>query len=107
MTENEVSMAESCRMCQPNNNVTARVISQEGVCLSGHKVGDEFQVLGGLTPAGLCPLAYHNMFQFAAVLLYGGAFTWARDPDKEERVACPNPQNPVIFQLRRERKESA
>jgi uncharacterized repeat protein (TIGR04076 family) len=45
------------------------------------------------------------MFHFAAVLLYGGAFTWARDPDKEERVACPDASNPVIFQLRRERKE--
>jgi uncharacterized repeat protein (TIGR04076 family) len=105
MTGQETSIEEAGELCKPKNNVIAKVISQEGVCWVGHKVDDEFQVLGGLTPAGLCPLAYHNMFHFAAVLLYGGAFTWARDPDKEERVACPDASNPVIFQLRRERKE--
>jgi len=105
MTEQDMPIGEAGELCKPPNKVIAKVVSQDGFCWAGHKVGDEFQVLGGLTPPGLCPMAYHNMFHFATVLLYGGVFSWAiplgRDPDTEERVACPNPANPVVFDLRR------
>ena len=81
--------------------VMAKVISQKGTCAAGHKVGDEFAV-GGLTPAGLCSFAFCAVFPFASVLQYGGAFPWEKDLDKTT-AACPDAENPVVFELRRER----
>ena len=79
--------------------VIAKVISQRGTCAAGHKVGDKF-VIGDKTPAGMCSWAFYALFPFAEVLQYGGAFPWESDPDKTT-VACPDPDNPVVFELRR------
>lgn len=48
-------------------DVMARVISQKGTCVAGHKVGDEFAV-GQLTPSGMCPWAFYTLFPFAGVM---------------------------------------
>ena len=79
--------------------VIAKVISQKGTCAAGHRVGDEFPV-GQKTPPGVCSWAYNAMFPFAEVLEFGGAFPWETDPTKAT-VACPDPANPVIFELRK------
>jgi uncharacterized repeat protein (TIGR04076 family) len=79
--------------------VIAKVISQRGTCAAGHKVGDKF-VIGDKTPAGMCSWAFYTLFPFAGVLQYGGAFPWESDPNKTT-VACPDPDNPVVFELRR------
>jgi uncharacterized repeat protein (TIGR04076 family) len=81
------------------SGVIARVISQKGTCEAGHRVGDEF-VIGQKTCEGMCSWAFYTLFPFAEVLEYGGAFPWEKDPDKTS-VACPDPQNPVVFELRR------
>ncbi len=39
------------------HKVVAKVISQEGTCGVGHKVGDEW-VIGLTTPEGICQAAY-------------------------------------------------
>ncbi len=39
--------------------VRLRIVSQEGTCAFGHKVGQEFDV-SKATPEGLCPSAYHS-----------------------------------------------
>jgi len=80
--------------------VIAKVISQRGTCAAGHKVGDRF-VIGDKTPAGMCSWAFYTLFPFAGVLQYGGAFPWESDPNKTT-VACPDPENPVVFELRRD-----
>ena len=82
--------------------VIARVISQQGTCEAGHKVGDEFSV-GGATAAGMCPFAFYAMFPFFTVLQFGGSFPWEKDPDRTT-VACPDAENPVVFELRRVRQ---
>ena len=82
--------------------IIAKVISQKGTCAAGHKVGDEF-VIGEEVPAGLCSWAFHALFPCAAVLQFGGSFPWEDDLDKTT-VACPDPANPVVFELRRLRK---
>jgi uncharacterized repeat protein (TIGR04076 family) len=79
--------------------IIARVVSQKGTCGAGHKVGDEFRI-GQKTPDGVCSWAYYTLFPFAEVLEYGGAFPWESDPDRTT-VACPDPANPVIFELRK------
>ncbi len=80
-------------------DVTARVISQEGNCVAGHRVGDEF-VIGQETPPGMCSWAFYALFPFAEVLQFGGSFPWEADPGKAT-VACPDAANPVVFELRR------
>jgi uncharacterized repeat protein (TIGR04076 family) len=79
--------------------VIARVISQEGTCAAGLKAGDEFPV-GEKTPDNICSFAYTAIFPFAVALMTGGSFPWEKDPDRTT-VACPDPDNPVIIELRR------
>ncbi len=81
--------------------VRAKVISQKGTCAGGHKLGDEF-VIGEKTPPNLCAWAFYSLFPFANVLEFGGSFPWEKDPDRTT-VACPDPTNPVVFELRRAR----
>ena len=46
------------------HDVLVKVVTQEGTCTAGHKVGDEF-VLGTTTPAGFCAAALHSIFPSA------------------------------------------
>ena len=80
--------------------VIAKVISQNGTCTAGHRVGDEF-IIGQTTPPGICSWAFYTLFPFAEVLQFGGSFPWEKDSNKAT-IACPDPENPVIFELRRE-----
>ena len=80
-------------------DVIAKIISQKGHCEAGHKVGDEF-VIGQSTPPGMCSWAFYTLFPFAEVLQYGGSLPWEQ-PGKAV-VACPDPSNPVVFELRHE-----
>ena len=83
-------------------DVAVRVISQKGTCAAEHKVGDEW-VIGSKTPEGICLSAFNAMFPNVRVLRFGGSFPWSTDPDVAT-VACPDAQNPVVFELRRLRK---
>ena len=83
------------------SEVIARVVSQKGTCTAHHGVGDEF-VIGQESPAGLCSWAFYCLFPFAQVLQFGGTFPWEKDPDRAV-VACPDADNPVVFELRRAR----
>ncbi len=83
-------------------DVVARVISQKGTCATEHKVGDEWAI-GSKTPQGMCTSAFNAVYPSAWALMFGGAFPWESDPDIAT-VACPDAENPVVFQLRRLRK---
>ena len=84
--------------------VAVKIVSQKGTCECEHKVGDEW-LLGreGLSPEGLCLTALSTLFSFARVLRLGGTFPWESNPDVTT-IACPDAQNPVVFELRRLRK---
>ncbi len=82
--------------------VVAKVVSQEGHCAAGHKVGDEF-VIGDMTPPGMCCWAFYVLFPFVSVLQLGGGFPWEPSQHKTT-IACPDPANPVVFELRRVEK---
>ncbi len=81
------------------HKVVAKVISQEGHCGAGHKVGDEW-VLSPKTPEGICMGAYFAMYPNAFVLISGASIPWREDPDVA-LVPCPDAKNPVVFELRR------
>lgn len=82
--------------------VAATVISQKGTCEAGHKVGGQFRI-ADKTPAGLCPWAFYTLFPFVTALQLGGSFPWEEDEDTAT-VACPDPINPVVFELKRLRQ---
>ncbi len=77
--------------------VIAMVISQKGTCSAGHRVGDEF-VMGETPPPGMRSWAVYTLFPFAKVLQFGGSFPWGKESNKTT-VACPDPDNPVVFEL--------
>ena len=80
-------------------NAKVTVISQKGHCAAGHKVGDQWE-LGIKVPEGLCGFAVHSLLHIAEVLQFGGSFPWEADPDVA-KVACPDADNPVVFEIRR------
>jgi len=81
------------------SKVVAKVISQKGMCEAEHKVGDEF-IMAEDIPPNLCSWAFHSLFPFVQVLRFGGSFPWEKDASKAT-VACPDAENPVVFELRR------
>ena len=80
-------------------NVAVKVISQKGTCAHEHKIDDEW-VISGKTPPGICLAAFNTLFPDIRVLMFDGAFPWETDPDITT-VACPDAENPVVFELRR------
>jgi uncharacterized repeat protein (TIGR04076 family) len=84
-------------------DVEITVVAQKGSCGAGHKVGDKWTVENH-TPGGICLAVYPHMHSSIDVLKYGGAFPWSENPDITA-VVCPDPQNPVVFELKRIRKK--
>lgn len=80
-------------------DIVAEVVSQKGTCSAGHKVGDKYTI-GQNTVSTLCSWAFHSLFPLATVLQFGGSLPWESDKDKAT-VACPDAENPVVFELRR------
>lgn len=82
-------------------DVIAKVVSQKGTCGAEHKVGDQW-VIGSKTTEGICLSAFNALFPSLRVLRFRGSFPWSSDPDVAT-AACPDAQNPVVFELRRVR----
>jgi uncharacterized repeat protein (TIGR04076 family) len=77
-------------------------IRGKGECSFGHKVGDKTAI----GQPNLCPWAEHTLLPFATGLRFGGLVPW-KEHDKEiMEICCPDPDNPVIFRLKRVLKES-
>lgn len=83
-------------------SVIAKVVSQQGTCVAGHRIGDEF-LIGDKTPPAMCSWAFYAAFPFVSTLQFNGSFPWEEDTEKAI-VACPDPTNLVVFELRRVRK---
>jgi len=89
--------------------VVMKVISVEGTCEVGHRVGQEFDLSGEVTlaysdnPNAICPALYCAVYPNLRVLRFGGSLPWEKDRD-EAHVACPDPLNPLVVSLRRIRE---
>lgn len=81
--------------------VKAKIIKQEGVCNAGHEVGDIFE-LDDKTPSGFCAHAYMAIFPFVMGFQYGASFPWDKEFHRTT-LACPDPDNPVVIELIREK----
>lgn len=86
-------------MDQEIYKIKMKVVSQKGTCVAGHKVGHEFET-SGMTPAGMCLFAFSSILPSLMPLMFGGQFFWSNDKNTAE-VACPDADNPVVFELRR------
>jgi len=66
--------------------------------MGGFEVGDEADFFGEMAP--MCHWAYNSLYPAACILASGGSLFWSPDPDSVE-LCCPDPLNPVVFELRR------
>jgi uncharacterized repeat protein (TIGR04076 family) len=80
--------------------VKVTIVSISGECSKGHKLGDSWLIGDGKTPKGMCAGAYDSIAPYLRALSFGGEFPWTEDKDVAQ-FACPDPQNRVIFELRR------
>ena len=86
--------------------VVLTITSVQGTCAAGHKVGEVFDlsedIVLGYKGNGkcLCPSAFYAAFPNWRVLRFGGEFPWEEDKDTAH-VACPDPLNPVVMELKR------
>jgi uncharacterized repeat protein (TIGR04076 family) len=80
--------------------VTARVISQHGICELGHHPGDAATFTEAGVTGRICIHALYSMMPKAFAMLFQARFPWAKDPDVLTH-ACPDAANPVVFELRR------
>jgi len=88
--------------------VILKIVSVTGTCNAGHKAGQEFDLSKeftlGYTEDGkaLCPSAFYAAFPSWRVLRFGGEFPWEENKDLAH-VACPDPVNPLVMELKRVR----
>jgi len=92
-------------MANPDK-VILKILSVKGTCAAGHQAGQEFDLsqdfILGLSgsPKVICPAAFNAAFPSWRVLRHGGEFPWEEDREKAH-IACPDPFNPVVMELRR------
>ena len=84
------------------HDVKVKVISQKGTCTVGHKVGDQwvFSAAKHTTPGGMCLAAYNALFPYVNALMWGAEFPWG-SRRTATRFCCPDPVNPVDFEIER------
>ena len=87
----------------PNKiKITIKNILGKGICPLGHEVGETFSWPDDT--GKMCPHAVYVVYPAVDVMRFGGTFPWEEDPDAV-RVCCPDPNNPVVFEIRRVAKE--
>ena len=83
--------------------VEVRVKSQKGTCAFGHKVGDKIVFDGTSVEGPICYSALMLVLPKVFALRHGAEFPWAADKDVISN-ACPDAENPVVFEIRRMRE---
>ncbi len=78
-------------------DVKVKVVSAKGVCVYGHRLGDEW-VVGFTTPLGICNAAYMALYPHIRVLQRGGSHEYPKGSGVI-RIGCPDPWNLVVFEL--------
>ena len=80
--------------------IVARVVSVKGECGFNHKVGDEVVFDGETIKGRVCLSALYSFLPKVFALRYGAEFPWLEDKNVSIH-ACPDPHNPVVFEIRR------
>lgn len=83
--------------------VEAVVKSQKGKCSFGHKVGDKIVFDGKTVKGDICYSALMVLLPKVYAMRFGAVFPWVEDKDVIFN-ACPDGENPVVFEIRRVKK---
>lgn len=78
--------------------ITGRVIRQEGTCAAGHQVGDEVLFTATGVDGKICLGALYSMLPKVYALRYNARLPWLDDQCVATH-ACPDANNPVVFEL--------
>ncbi len=85
-------------------DVMVTVKSVKGTCHFGCKVGDKVYFDGTKIDGNICYSALMAMLPKVYAMRYGAEFPWAKNKDVIHNV-CPDPENPVLFEIKRIRKK--
>jgi len=88
----------------PYKRIVIEVISQEGQCAAGHKVGSKIIFEDDEIKGKFCITAMYSMMPKIFAMKYEANFPWLKDKDVSTH-ACPDGYNPVIFKITREELE--
>ena len=77
-----------------------KVLEKKGKCDNMHEVGDEFVLKGPKTPEGICLGAFTAIMPSLMALIYGANIPFGQEKNVMT-VACPDPKNCVIWEIRR------
>ncbi|MDH5483257.1 MAG: TIGR04076 family protein [Candidatus Bathyarchaeota archaeon] len=83
--------------------VEVTVKSQKGKCAFGHKVGDKIIFDGKSVKGNVCYSALMVILPKVYAMRYGVELPWAEDKNVIHN-ACPDAENPVVFEIRRIKK---
>ena len=84
--------------------IEVTVKSQKGKCAFGHKVGDKIVFDGRSVKGDICYSALFVLLPKVYALRYGAEFPWAKDRNIMCN-ACPDADNPVLFEIKRIKKQ--
>ena len=104
MTEDEAETGCSAKTKGYGFTIEATVKSVKGTCGSGHKVGDKIVFDGRTVKGEMCFSALLHLLPIIHALAWGAEFPW----DEHEDVSvwgCPDSENLVTFELRRDRSK--
>lgn len=79
-------------------DILCRVIRVEGVCASGHKVGDEVLVKSNEVVGKICFSALYSMIPKIYAMRYNARLPWLENQCVATH-ACPDAKNPVVFEV--------
>jgi uncharacterized repeat protein (TIGR04076 family) len=86
------------------SKIEVTVKSQKGKCAFGHKVGDKIVFYEGKSIKGnICYSALMVILPKVYAMAYGAEFPWSKNKDVIVN-ACPDAENPVVFEIRRIKK---
>jgi uncharacterized repeat protein (TIGR04076 family) len=80
--------------------IQVKVISAEGTCPNGHKLGDEWNIYMKTPDKPMCLVAFYNLFNPIRVLETGGSYPHYEDPDSYQTY-CPDIRARLLFEIRR------
>jgi uncharacterized repeat protein (TIGR04076 family) len=84
--------------------VKVTVLEVKDECSLGYKAGDSALITEHGVEGRLCIHALYSLLPAAFAMLYDAEFPWLADKDVKTH-ACPDAAKPVIFELRKIRKD--
>ncbi len=80
--------------------IQVKIIRQTGHCAIGHSIGDEIVFTESGVHGKICIHALYSLIPKVFAMMHDAEFPWLDDPDVSTH-ACPDAENPVVFEVRR------